>query len=92
MQHRSRAFVPTEVAPSNLFVCMEPCHADALISAEPSLSGSVVLLGMWGRPRRPYIFDPYGMAEAEFTECFSIIEAAVAALLAELDGLRVNKA
>ncbi len=62
--------------PGDLFVAMEPWHTERI----ESLCGGntpCTLLGMWGRPERPYIHDPYGASDEYFNYCFDYIEKAV---------------
>jgi protein-tyrosine phosphatase len=44
----------------------------------------VTLLGLWSRPRRPHIHDPYGLDRPYFDSCFSVIDSAVTALSSRL--------
>jgi protein-tyrosine phosphatase len=39
------------------------------------------LLGICSRPIRPHIQDPYGMSDRYFQQCFSVIDANIAALV-----------
>lgn len=56
-----------ELTGADLVVGMEPCHLNS-----PALEGfapaQMTLLGLWGRPRKVYIHDPYG-AGSHFFEC-----------------------
>lgn len=39
------------------------------------------LLGVWSRPIRPHIHDPYGTSNRYFQQCFAVIDAQIAALI-----------
>ncbi|MGA8161147.1 MAG: hypothetical protein WCB76_10090, partial [Acidobacteriaceae bacterium] len=39
------------------------------------------LLGIWSRPIRPHIQDPYGRSDRYFQQCFSVIDANIAKLV-----------
>lgn len=84
--HRSRAIDEVEIEPGDLLVAMEPHQALALgsmYSARPDVQ--LTLLGLWSRPRRPHIHDPYGLSPRYFARCAAIIDSGVNGLLTELD-------
>lgn len=78
--HRSlhrRAF---RLEPNDLLVGMEPWQARDLRQLEDVQQGQVTLLGLWSRPQRPHIQDPYGLSRAYFNICFRIIDTGIATM------------
>ncbi|MBW4052632.1 MAG: phosphotyrosine protein phosphatase [Proteobacteria bacterium] len=45
---------------------------------------AVGLLGVWARPRRPHIQDPYGRSDRYFQQCFAVIDASIDALMGDM--------
>ena len=83
--HRSTAVADYEVRPGDLLVAMEPWQADDLarrFAGRPHVQ--VTLLGLWSRPRRPHIHDPFGLGPAYFRTCFRVIDSGVAGMLRRL--------
>ena len=64
-------------------VVFEPAH---LSEVDRQLGDDVPanLLGIWSRPSRPYIHDPYGLSDRYFQQCFSVIDANIAELVARM--------
>lgn len=73
--HVSQRLQDTEFTDRDLFVCMEPIHADAVCQQLPD--ARVTLIGLWHSPKRPYIPDPYNRSDEYFQRCFSWIESAI---------------
>ena len=74
-RHRPR---PAEaLRPGDLLLGMEPWQAGRLLDAAPP-GAQVSLLGLWARPARPHLQDPYGLPAAYFDTCFAVIDNAVA--------------
>jgi len=76
---------------------MEPARltdGDWLIVFEPAQLAEVrrtlahrfpaTLLGVWSRPSRPHIQDPYGRSDRYFQRCFSVIDENIAELLGRM--------
>lgn len=80
--HRSRPpATGAALSASDLVLAVEPSHLDRLRAVVPA-GVPVALLGLWGRPRRPHIEDPYGLSPAYFRTCLALIDTAVAAMAA----------
>jgi protein-tyrosine phosphatase len=80
--HRSRAFEPGHGSRGDLLIGMEPSHLIQLATRhadEESLQ--ITLLGLWAKPPRPHIQDPFGQSPEYFNRCFQIIDAGVATLV-----------
>lgn len=75
--HRSRTVASAVLARSDLILAMEPAHLKQLRDL-PLMGVQVTLLGLWGRPRRPYIGDPYGLSAEYFRTCIGLIDEAIA--------------
>lgn len=83
--HRSTAVADYAALPGDLLIAMEPWQADDLARRyrdRPDVQ--VTLLGLWSRPRRPHIHDPFGLSPAYFRTCFRVIDDGVAGLMARL--------
>jgi protein-tyrosine phosphatase len=59
----------------DLLLAMEPRQAREL-TRRFGATVPVSLLGLWARPARPHIEDPFGLTPAYFETCFSVIDAA----------------
>jgi protein-tyrosine phosphatase len=72
--HRSAAIGAYQPAAGDLLLAMEPAQARELTQR---FGGAipVSLLGLWTRPLRPHIEDPFGLTPAYFETCFTIIDA-----------------
>jgi low molecular weight protein-tyrosine phosphatase len=73
---------------ADLLVAMEPHQARMLRRAHPR--AQVTLLGLWCRPPRPVLADPYGLSDAFFDTCFACIDEAVGALVRTLEQRRAG--
>ena len=80
--HRSTEADKAELRPGDLLVAMEPWQARRLRELFPK--HQTTLLGLWTRPSRPHLHDPYTLSDAYFRTCFRLIDRGVAALLARL--------
>jgi protein-tyrosine phosphatase len=78
--HRSKSIGALRLLPSDLLVAMEPAQAERLLSLTRGSGAQVTLLGLWCKPRRAHLEDPYGLSEAYFDTCFDYIDRAVAKL------------
>jgi protein-tyrosine phosphatase len=75
-KHRTTPIQSMEFEKGDLLVAMEPWQA-VYISREFGADYRCSLLGLWGRPLRPYIQDPYGASSIYFNNCFDYIEKSV---------------
>lgn len=73
--HVTRTARTFQVLPTDLLVAMEPSQAAALTRI--ANGAQVTLLGLWSRPRRPYIQDPYGRSDEYFQRCFALIDSGI---------------
>jgi protein-tyrosine phosphatase len=85
VSHRSTSVADYEPLPGDLLVAMEPWQADELVRRFANLPDvQVTLLGLWSKPRRPHIHDPFGLGPAYFRTCFRVIDSGVAGMLARI--------
>lgn len=70
--HRSTPLTDFEPIIGDLLLCMEPKHASAVKKAHPD--AGVVLLGLYGDRKTPFIPDPYGKSRMFFDRCFDSID------------------
>ena len=75
-KHRTTPIESLDLKENDLFVAMEPWHAEHL-GLIHSGTYCCTLLGLWGRPVKPYIHDPYGNSDAYFISCFDYIDMSV---------------
>jgi protein-tyrosine phosphatase len=89
--HRSRPVESFAPHPGDLLIGMEPCHLRQLrvLADEPDVQST--LLGLWAPYARPYLHDPYGLADDYFNICFDIIDSAVLSLAEKLEGSRADR-
>lgn len=78
--HRSVRAEPSAFAKDDLIIVFEPRHL-AEICRRGAHELPMSLLGVWAQPIRPHVQDPYGRGDRYFQECFSVIDANVAALV-----------
>ena len=65
-------------------VAMEFWQARALSGLTTKGDKQVTLLGLWALTPKAHIEDPFGLSEAYFDECFSIIDESVSCLVSRL--------
>lgn len=83
--HRSKRLDELSVTDGDLFVCMEPEHATSLTSRlGTGMAGQVTLLGLWSRPRRAFLQDPYGLTDDYWQTCLDILDSGVGNIGARL--------
>jgi protein-tyrosine phosphatase len=78
--HRSRELRTSEIRASDLVLFFEPQHLIAYRKIAGGRPAAASLLGLWAKPQRPYISDPYGKSDRYFQECFSVIVSGVQAI------------
>jgi len=74
--HRTTPIMYMALKKTDLLVAMEPWHL-AYMQKYLMRDHAYTLLGLWHRPVRPLIQDPYGFSLAYFDHCFNFIEKAV---------------
>ncbi len=85
--HRATHFDDFDWAPGDLAVVFEIPHAREvearLKRRSPDSVPQVILLGLWMRPRRPHIQDPYSLGASYFDSCYAVIDASLKRLFEE---------
>ena len=76
-QHRSSICDTRLFQEVDLIIVFEPRQFDAVFRRIGNRRVSVTLLGIWSRPIRPYIPDPYGQNDEFFRRCYAAIDAYV---------------
>jgi protein-tyrosine phosphatase len=76
-QARARRDVDLVLGPGDLLIGMEPAHARAVEHLSHERCCQVTLLGLWSKPARPYIGDPFGRSEDFFARCFMTIDSGI---------------
>jgi len=72
--HASIRLQPSLIEAGDLIVAFEPVHLLRVTRQEVRGTAGLTLLGLWTRPVRPYIQDPYGRSDRYFQQCFSAID------------------
>jgi protein-tyrosine phosphatase len=67
----------------DLLLAMEVQQARKLASMNVGQDLQVSLLGLWMRPPRPHLHDPFELDNQYFQHCFRLVDEAVRALAAE---------
>ncbi len=80
--HRTRPLQDLRLTAADLIVCMEPPHCRRIRGLMPEPPGQITLLGLWSRPQRPWIFDPYGISGEYWQSCFDVIDDGVGRIAA----------
>lgn len=75
-QHKTTPIMYVILRKTDLVVAMEPWQADTL-DRNIKRRHFITLLGLWLRPQRPHIQDPYGHSKIYFDNCFEYIENSV---------------
>lgn len=82
--HRSTRMHASLILPGDLIVVFEPAQLQSVIRQRTKGVAGVTLLGLWARPVRPHIHDPYGRSDRYFQQCFAAIDRNVQELLKRL--------
>lgn len=75
--HRVTAVEDFSFAADDLLVAMEVRQARRLVAIAPSPPVQITLIGLWSRPFRPHLHDPYEHGMDYFDTCFRILESGV---------------
>lgn len=75
--HGSQRASEFEILSGDLLVAMEPRQAYEMAARFSDPRWQLSLLGLWAKPIRPHIHDPYGLSGAYFDTCFDVIDTAV---------------
>jgi low molecular weight protein-tyrosine phosphatase len=82
--HRSARVDPARLRPGDLVLLFEPRQVAQFRESYGAGVPALSLAGLWARPRRPYLCDPYGRSDVCFQDCFAVIDASIAAFAAYL--------
>jgi protein-tyrosine phosphatase len=88
--HRSQRLEANSVRPTDLVLLFEPRHVEPFQGVNRVAMGGLSLAGLWSRPLRPHVADPYAKSDRYFQECFSIIDSSVRSLCARLPAGRAG--
>lgn len=81
--HRSARIESAHLSDGDVVIMFEPSQLAAFrrrFGDRPP----ACLLGIWSRPVRPHIQDPYGRSDRYFQRCFSVIDANIMELASRL--------
>jgi protein-tyrosine phosphatase len=81
--HRSTRLESARLTERDLVIVFEPKQITE-VRRRVGDSTPANLLGLCSRPVRPHIQDPYGMSDRYFQQCFSVIDANIAALVGDM--------
>lgn len=82
--HQSARLRATLILPGDLVVLFEPEHLLRMTQQSISAAAGITLLGLWTRPVRPHIQDPYGRSDQYFQQCFAVIDRNIHDLVTRL--------
>jgi protein-tyrosine phosphatase len=86
VDHRTTAFSAYIPNCGDLLICMEPWQAAVVDAALTGRNIQVTLLGLWAKPRRPILPDPYSLGDGYWRTCLSIMDDAVDRILRLANG------
>ena len=75
--HRTKRLEELAIAGGDLVICMEPPQLMTVRKMCPTFTGQLTLLGLWSQPRRPWIFDPFGLPDECWCNCLDLIDEGV---------------
>jgi protein-tyrosine phosphatase len=82
--HRAARFNKSLIAPNDLVMVFEPRHLVDIVRQGVTAGAGITLIGIWTKPRRPHIQDPYGRSDRYFQQCYSEIDLYIDALAKRL--------
>jgi protein-tyrosine phosphatase len=89
--HRTQHWIDAKLTPNDLVLAMEPWHLRRLGGRAIGSGSQVGLLGLWARPGRRNIKDPYGLPDEDFNACFDAIDTAIEHLGGRLTAARGSR-
>jgi protein-tyrosine phosphatase len=89
--HRARRLEESRLRRGDLLLVFEPRQLRAVRERCGDVP-IVSLAGLWSRPTRPYITDPYGRSDACFQECYAVIDTGVTLLASQLHAAKSGSA
>ena len=78
--HRTTRLETAVLADGDLIIVFEPAQL-AQVQRRFGDRARATLLGIWARPSRPHIHDPYGSSDRYFQQCFAVIDGNIAKLV-----------
>jgi len=81
--HLSARVPSTALTRRDLVIVFEP-EQMSQVRLRIGDDAQVTLLGVWSRPVRPHIQDPYGLGDRYFQHCFAIIDSSIAVLVEQM--------
>lgn len=75
-KHKTTPVQAVRFRETDLILAMEPWQVE-YFSQNYGDKCSYSLLGLWGKPVKPYIHDPYGGSSAYFNNCFNFLEDSI---------------
>ena len=75
--HRSLKTAATRLRSGDLVLLFEPGHLERFTQLHADAGVTASLLGLWARPVRPLVWDPYGKSTRYFEQCFAVIDSAL---------------
>jgi protein-tyrosine phosphatase len=76
--HRSLKTAAEHLRSGDLVLLFEPRHLERFTQLHGDAGVTASLLGLWARPVRPLVWDPYGKSTRYFEECFAVIDSGLA--------------
>ena len=94
-QHRATNLGRYRPRQQDLVLCYETAQAEHLEAyvadgAAAGTAAQVSLMGLWSLPRRPLIFDPYGLHDRYYQTCYATIDSALEHVLISIAGGRTG--
>ncbi len=84
MPHITRPVDTVELTTTDLVVCMEPMHIEAMQGRVEDAGSQMTLLGLWGPFNTPIIADPYGRSPGFFQSCYEKMDLSLKGLIDRL--------
>ena len=82
--HQTRGASHFPIGPRDLLLAMEPWQARQACDMARAVDAQVTLLGLWSPQPRPHIEDPFGLSEAYYDHCFTLIDSLIEEILRRL--------
>jgi protein-tyrosine phosphatase len=86
--HRSLKAAASRLRSGDLVLLFEPEHLERFAQLHGEAGVTASLLGLWARPVRPLVWDPYGKSARYFEECFAVIDSGLAEVALKMKAAR----
>lgn len=83
--HGSQRASEFEILDGDLLIAMEPRQAYEMAARFTDPRWQLSLLGLWAKPVRPHIHDPYKLSAAYFDTCFAVIDTAIETIAGHME-------